>query len=62
VAWLESFLRDFKGAVVMVTHDRSLLEALAQWVVDVEHGALAIYEVIKLSLSLSLSQERGSVH
>jgi ATPase subunit of ABC transporter with duplicated ATPase domains len=31
VAWLEAFLKEFKGAVVMVTHDRSLLEALAEW-------------------------------
>jgi len=32
VTWLEAFLKEFKGAVVMVTHDRSLLEALAEWV------------------------------
>ena len=41
---LESFLRDFQGAVVTVTHDRALLEALAQWVVDVEYGGLRIYK------------------
>ena len=44
VAWLEGFLRDFKGAVVTVTHDRSLLESVAGWIVDVEYGGLRVYE------------------
>ena len=44
MSWLEGFLRNFQGAVVTVTHDRSLLEALAEWVVDVEFGGLRIYE------------------
>ena len=27
-----------------VTHDRSLLEAVAGWIVDVEYGGLRVYE------------------
>lgn len=30
--------------MVAVTHDRSLLEALAQWVVDIEFGGIRVYE------------------
>jgi ATPase subunit of ABC transporter with duplicated ATPase domains len=44
VDWLEAFLKEFKGSVVTVTHDRALMESLAEWVVDVEYGKLAIYE------------------
>jgi energy-dependent translational throttle protein EttA len=44
VGWLETYLKEFKGSIVAVTHDRSLLEALCEWVVDIEYGKLGIYE------------------
>ena len=44
VAWLEDELRQFKGALVMVTHDRYFLERVVGRMVEVEGGALAFYE------------------
>ena len=44
VAWLEDYLRAFKGALVMVTHDRYFLERVTQRLVEVERGKLYFYE------------------
>lgn len=38
VAWLEERLRQFKGALVMVTHDRYFLERVVERIVEVERG------------------------
>ncbi len=38
IAWLESLLRGFAGALVFVTHDRSFLRALATRIVEIERG------------------------
>ncbi len=44
VAWLEGFLGSFRGGVVLVTHDRYLLEAVATRIVEVEDGLLVAYD------------------
>jgi ATP-binding cassette subfamily F protein uup len=44
IAWLEKFLTGYRGAVVMVTHDRYLLEAVAERIVEIEHGKTVGYE------------------
>lgn len=36
--WLEDFLRDFSGAVVLVTHDRYFLETVATRIVEIAFG------------------------
>ncbi len=42
--WLEEFLtRDFRGAVVMVSHDRRLLDNVVNRIVEVEQGRLIDY-------------------
>jgi ATP-binding cassette subfamily F protein uup len=43
-AWLESYLaEDFSGAILLVTHDRYFLDAIAQRIVEIERGRLASY-------------------
>jgi len=43
-AWLEEFLAsDFAGAIVLVTHDRYFLDAIAQRIVEIERGRLTSY-------------------
>ncbi|MCC6592972.1 MAG: ATP-binding cassette domain-containing protein, partial [Xanthomonadales bacterium] len=37
---LESFLREFAGALLFVTHDRAFLQALATRIVEIDRGAL----------------------
>lgn len=44
VAWLEDYLRRFRGALVLVTHDRYFLDRVVNRTVEVERGALYAYE------------------
>lgn len=41
--WLEDFLVKFRGAVVMVTHDRYFLDRVVDRIVEVEHGTIYSY-------------------
>src|SRR5581483_4539051 len=38
IAWLERFLKDFKGTVVAVTHDRYFLDNVAGWILELDRG------------------------
>ena len=38
VAWLERFLKDFKGTIVAVTHDRYFLDNVAGWILELDRG------------------------
>jgi ATP-binding cassette ChvD family protein len=39
VAWLEQFLKEFKGCVVAVTHDRYFLDNVAGWILELDRGS-----------------------
>jgi ATP-binding cassette ChvD family protein len=39
VAWLEQYLKEFKGCVVAVTHDRYFLDNVAGWILELDRGA-----------------------
>jgi len=38
VWWLERFLKDYKGTVVAVTHDRYFLDNVAGWILELDRG------------------------
>ncbi len=38
VAWLEHYLRDYDGAVILVTHDRYFLDNVTGWVLELDRG------------------------
>jgi energy-dependent translational throttle protein EttA len=38
VAWLERTLRDYSGAVLIVTHDRYFLDNVTGWILEVDRG------------------------
>ncbi len=40
ITWLESFLAEYQGAVMFVTHDRAFLERLATRIVELDRGQL----------------------
>ena len=44
VAWLEGFLRDFKGAMIIISHDRYFLDAVTNKTVEIEHGKCMTYK------------------
>jgi sulfate-transporting ATPase len=38
VAWLETFLKNYQGTVVSVTHDRYFLDNIAGWILELDRG------------------------
>ncbi len=44
VAWLENHLKDYKGTVVMVTHDRYFLDNVTGWILELDRGQGIPYE------------------
>ena len=40
IAWLEELLRDFRGSVMLVTHDRAFLDAVCTRIVELDRGVL----------------------
>ncbi|MCE3604918.1 ATP-binding cassette domain-containing protein [Massilia sp. P8910] len=43
ILWLESLLRDFKGSVLFITHDRSFLDNVATRIIELDRGKLLSY-------------------
>ncbi|MGD9831725.1 MAG: ATP-binding cassette domain-containing protein [Piscinibacter sp.] len=43
IAWLEELLRDFKGAVMLITHDRAFLDNVATRIVELDRGTIRSY-------------------
>src|SRR5437588_11882221 len=44
VAWLERHLRDYKGTVVAITHDRYFLDNVAGWILELDRGRGVPYQ------------------
>jgi len=44
VAWLQRFLLDYSGTVVMVTHDRYFLDNVTGWILELDRGRGLPYE------------------
>lgn len=44
VAWLEKHLREFKGAVLIITHDRYFLDNVTGWILELDRGNGIPYE------------------
>jgi ATP-binding cassette subfamily F protein uup len=43
IEWLEGLLKEFKGAIVLITHDRSFLDNVATRIVELDRGELTSY-------------------
>ena len=43
IAWLEQLLRDFRGAVMLITHDRAFLDNVATRIVELDRGVIRSY-------------------
>ncbi len=44
VAWLQTYLKDYKGTVVLVTHDRYFLDNVTGWILELDRGQGIPYE------------------
>ncbi len=38
IAWLEHYLKQFPGAVIMITHDRYFLDNITQWTLEIDRS------------------------
>lgn len=38
VSWLENYLKEYKGTVVAITHDRYFLDNVAEWILEIDRG------------------------
>ncbi len=43
ITWLEALLRDFKGSILFITHDRSFLDNVATRIIELDRGNLMSY-------------------
>jgi len=43
IEWLEEYLKSFKGAVIMISHDRFFLDSVADVTIELEDGKLTRY-------------------
>ncbi len=59
-AWLEDWLRRFKGGLVMVTHDRYFLERVVNHITELSRGKLYHYEA-NYSKYLELKEQRSEM-
>ena len=59
-AWLEDWLRRFKGGLVMVTHDRYFLERVVNHITELSRGKLYHYEA-NYSKYLELKSQRAEM-
>ena len=39
VAWLQRFLKEYKGSVILVTHDRYFLDEVVEWILELDRGS-----------------------
>jgi ATP-binding cassette ChvD family protein len=44
VKWLENHLKEYAGAVLMITHDRYFLDNVVEWILELDRGAYHAYE------------------
>lgn len=57
IAWLEEYLREFRGTVLMVTHDRYFLDRVTNRILEISHGQMYSYPA-NYSQFLKMKAER----
>lgn len=57
ISWLEDYLREFRGSVLMVTHDRYFLDKVTNRILEISHGQMYSY-VANYSKFLEMKAER----
>lgn len=60
IIWLEDFLKNYEGAVVMVSHDRAFLDEITKRTVEIVNGKIYDYPV-PYSRFVALREERRTL-
>ena len=59
VAWLEAYLKEYRGTLVVVTHDRYFLQNVTEWILELENGRGHPY---KGNYASWLEQKQAAAH
>lgn len=43
IEWLEGFLKDFRGSIIFISHDRAFIQSMATRILDLDRGKLSSY-------------------
>ncbi|MCC4860791.1 ABC transporter ATP-binding protein [Vibrio splendidus] len=43
IEWLEAFLKDFRGSIIFISHDRAFIKSMATRIVDLDRGKLSSF-------------------
>lgn len=74
IAWLETYLSNYKGAVILVSHDRYFLDRIAGKIIEIEAGTVTTFlgnytdyakkkEILRISqMNAFLNQQREIKH
>jgi len=44
IQWLESFLKDYNGTLIMISHDRAFVQRIATRIIELDRGRLSSWE------------------
>lgn len=44
ISWLEDYLRNYRGVILMVTHDRYFLDRVSNRILEISHGVMYSYQ------------------
>ena len=58
VAWLEGYLKDYPGAVLIVSHDRYFMDRVVTKIIEVELGQVSMYTGNYTAYAAKKAQER----
>ncbi len=61
IQWLEDFLKDYKGAVVLVSHDKAFLNAVCNRTIEISLGKI-IDQKMNYSKFVTWKQEQKEIH
>ncbi len=72
IGWLENYLINFKGAVLMITHDRYFLDRITNRIVEIENGKLYNYDgnydyylttkAARMEMTLATERKRQAIY
>jgi ATPase subunit of ABC transporter with duplicated ATPase domains len=65
IRWLEGYLRDFRAAFVVISHDRHFLNAVCDTVADIDYQELRLYsgnyDAFEAAKALSVAQKDAEI-
>jgi len=65
IRWLEGYLRDFRGAFVVISHDRHFLNAVCETVADIDYQELRLYtgdyDAFEAAKTLAVAQKEAEI-